>query len=116
MHLVQTVTRLAEGEIGLCSLEDGIDTTQHEQYDLFQIFETLGKFHQNIAREQTITGLAAARARGRNGGRPKSLNGEQRERLFQLYDGKQISVQEICQMMKISKPTLYTYLKTRSEA
>ncbi len=115
-HLVQTVTLLANRGIGLQSVEDGIDTTQDEQHDFFKLFETLGVFHKNVVRERTMVGLAASRARGRNGGRPKALDQEKQERLYQLYDSKQYLIQEICQMMKVSKTTLYTYLNARSEA
>ncbi len=47
---------------------------------------------------------------GRVGGRPKALAQGKRQRAVQLYQEKQLTVKEICEMMGISKPTLYSYL------
>jgi DNA invertase Pin-like site-specific DNA recombinase len=58
-----------------------------------------------------MAGLQAARARGKMGGRCKTLSPDQQKRLKQLYKDQSVSVKEICQMMSISKPTLYKYLK-----
>jgi DNA invertase Pin-like site-specific DNA recombinase len=64
-------------------------------------------------RERTKAGLEAARARGRQGGRPKALDTENKDKLFKLYDERQYSVREICKIMGISSTTLYAYLKER---
>ena len=45
------------------------------------------------------------------GGRPKALNADKRVLAVKLYDEKVHTVKEICQMMKISKPTLYKYIE-----
>jgi len=74
----------------------------------------LAEFERNLIRERTSAGLAAARARGRKGGRPKALNQKERERAVRLYNERQNTVKEICQIMKISKTTLYSYLKAES--
>jgi DNA invertase Pin-like site-specific DNA recombinase len=58
-----------------------------------------------------MASLQAAWARGKMGGRSKTLSPEQQKRLKQLYKDQSVSVKEICQMMGISKPTLYKYLK-----
>jgi DNA invertase Pin-like site-specific DNA recombinase len=68
------------------------------------------EFERNLVRERTQAGLSAARARGRNGGRPKTLDPAKRQLVVQLYDAKQHTISEICRMMGISKPTLYNYL------
>ena len=62
-------------------------------------------------RERTQAGLAAARARGRRGGRPKSLDATKRAIAVNLYDEKKHSVKEICEVMGVSKPTLYKYIQ-----
>jgi DNA invertase Pin-like site-specific DNA recombinase len=54
---------------------------------------------------------SAARARGRKGGRPKRLNDKKRKLAVQLYREGKHSVDEVCQMMGISKPTLYSYVR-----
>ena len=71
------------------------------------------EFERNLIRERTIAGLRAARARGRVGGRPRKLDTKKTELAYQLYDEKKYAVKEICQILEISKPTLYAYLHRR---
>jgi DNA invertase Pin-like site-specific DNA recombinase len=78
---------------------------------VFHIFGALAEFERNLIVERTKAGLIAARARGRLGGRPPSLDDKQREALLLLYQEKKHSVKEICQIMGISKQTLYNYLR-----
>lgn len=52
-------------------LMTGIDTTSPTGKLLFTIFSSLAQFERDVLIERTHEGLAAARARGRNGGRPK---------------------------------------------
>ena len=56
-------------------------------------------------------GLDAARARGRKGGRPKKLSDQERTLAVDLYHQKKHGVDEICKTLRISKPTLYAYVK-----
>jgi len=63
-----------------------------------------------LAVHSIALGLAAARARGRKGGRPKLLPPEKRRHAVALYQGKKHSIAEICRLMGISKPTLYSYV------
>jgi len=56
----------------------------------------------------------AARARGRLGGRPKSLNLNKRQLVVEMYKERKRTVKEICQMVEISKPTLYKYVREKS--
>ena len=58
-----------------------------------------------------MAGLKAARARGRAGGRPKSLNDKQVEWTKRLYNKKKHSINDICKLVGISKTTLYAWLK-----
>ena len=103
---------LEDQGIGLVSLQESIDTTSSTGKLVFHMFGALAEFERNLIRERTMAGLQAARARGKKGGRPKSLSRDKQKRLVQLYKDETISVKEICQMLKISKPTLYKYLKT----
>ncbi|MDF9797760.1 DNA invertase Pin-like site-specific DNA recombinase [Catalinimonas alkaloidigena] len=67
----------------------------------------LSEFERNLIRERTMAGLQAARSRGKRGCRPKAFSGRLQKSLVQLYKGDSPSVNEICKMMNISKPTLY---------
>ena len=78
---------------------------------IFYTFGALAEFERNLIRERTHAGLQAARARGRKGGRPKSLDADKRKLAVRLYDERQHSIDRICRMMVISKPTLYKYIE-----
>ena len=78
---------------------------------IFHLFAALAEFERNLIRERTQAGLKAARARGRNGGRPKALEPSKRKLAVKLYEEKQYTIDEICRMMGISKPTLYSYVE-----
>lgn len=109
--LIEMVSLLESKNIGLKSLQESIDTSSSSGKLIFHIFAALAEFERNLIRERTQAGLQAARARGRLGGRPKTLTKDQRMLAVKLYDEKQHTIQQICQMMKISKPTLYKYIK-----
>jgi len=58
-----------------------------------------------------MTGLSAARARGQLGGRPKLLNSDKQQLAVDLYQAKKTSIKKICEMLAISKPTMYAYVR-----
>jgi DNA invertase Pin-like site-specific DNA recombinase len=109
--LIDWVTTLEEDGIGFKSLQESIDTTTSSGKLVFHIFAALAEFERNLIRERTNAGLAAARARGRLGGRKKSLNAKQRQQVVEMYERKNQTVKQICEMMSITKPTLYAYIR-----
>ncbi len=114
-HLIETVGMLEERGIGFRSLQEAIDTKTSGGRLIFHIFGALAEFEHNLIRERTMAGLRAARARGRVGGRPKKLDDKKTELAYRLYDEKKYTVKEICQMIGVSKPTLYAYLGRRKK-
>jgi DNA invertase Pin-like site-specific DNA recombinase len=110
-HLIDTVTGLQERGIGFKSLQESIDTTTSGGKLVFHIFGALAEFEREIIRERTNAGLQAARARGRNGGRPKKLTKKQTEMLQHLAADKKHSVSEICQTLGIGRTAFYRYLE-----
>jgi DNA invertase Pin-like site-specific DNA recombinase len=110
-HLIELVQELSDRKVGLSSLQESIDTTSPSGKLVFHLFGALAEFERNLIAERTKAGLAAARARGRLGGRPPVLDDKQREALVMLYREKKHSVKEICQIMGISRQTLYNYLR-----
>ena len=114
--LIEMVTQLESRGIGLKSLQESLDTSSSSGKLIFHIFGALAEFERNLIRERTQAGLEAARARGRKGGRPKSLDADKRALAVQLYEEKKHTVKQICQMMGISKPTLYKYIEAHSGA
>ncbi len=109
--LIEMVTFLESKGIGLKSLQEAIDTSSSSGKLIFHIFGALAEFERNLIRERTRAGLQAARARGCKGGRPKALNKNKQAVAVKLYDEKQHTVDQICEMMGISKPTLYKYIE-----
>ena len=115
-HLVELVNALRSRDVGLHSLHDPIDTTTSHGRLSFHLFAALAEFERDLIRERTCAGLAAARARGRKGGRPKGLSrqGETTACAAEtLYRAQQLSVRQIADQLGISKRTLYTYLHYR---
>lgn len=110
-HLIEVVEDLEERGIGFASLQEGFDTTTSGGKLIFQIFGALAEFEKNLIRERTMAGLEAARARGRLGGRRNKLNDDQIKTLKKMYESKQHSVEEICKLLSISRPTFYRYLR-----
>ena len=115
-ELIALVQDLEERGVGLRSLQEAIDTTTSSGKLVFHIFGALAEFERNLIRERTKAGLAAARARGRNGGRPKALPLEKRKLVFRLYQEKEHTIRELCEMFGISKPTLYKYVREVADA
>ena len=68
-HLIETVTALDARNVGLRSLTENIDTTTPGGRLIFNVFGALAAFERDLVRERTKAGLAAAAARGRQGGR-----------------------------------------------
>jgi len=109
-HLIELIAKLEQREIGFKSLMESMDTTTSGGKLVFHIFGALAEFEHNLIRERTSAGLAAARARGRNGGRPLKLDEKKRGLAIKLYNERERSIKEICQIMGVSKPTLYSYI------
>lgn len=114
IELTNLVKILEEKQVDILSLNDPIDTSNATGRLLFNIMASLAEFERDIIRERTKAGLAAARARGRTGGRPKGLSKEAKaiaKMAASLYKANDLSVNEISQSLKISKGTLYKYLR-----
>lgn len=107
--LVKTVEQLRERKIGFKSLQENIDTTTPTGKLIFHIFASLAEFERDLIRERTNAGLAAARARGRKGGRPKGVDEKKKASAIALKKDRTKTVAEICDIVGISKTTYYKY-------
>jgi DNA invertase Pin-like site-specific DNA recombinase len=111
--LVNLVQKIQDKGAGLKSLNDQIDTPTPQGKLTFHLFAALAEFERDIISERTKAGLASARARGRNGGRPQGLSKEAQDKAIiaaSLYkQGK--PVQKICGHLGFAKTTLYRYLR-----
>ena len=117
-HLVNTVQELSERNIGFKVLTGqgaDIDTTTASGKLVFGIFAALAEFERELIRERTNAGLAAARARGRKGGRQFALTKSQ-VRLAQAAMGQpETQVGQLCKELQVTRTTLYRYVGPRGE-
>lgn len=114
-NLIELMTQLGERGIGFRSLTEQIDTTTSGGKLVFHIFGALAEFERELIRERTRAGLAAARARGRQGGRPKKLDSERKVKMAQsLYNDGTHSIDDICRTLEVSRATLYRVVTPRA--
>ncbi len=110
-HLIDVVQQLQERGIGFQSLQEQLDTTSAGGKLIFHIFGALAEFERALIRERTMAGLAAARARGRVGGRPRRLTRDQLQMARQLLDSGSMTTSQVAQALHVSRTTLYRALK-----
>src|SRR5262245_17586605 len=110
-HLIETVTTLKQQGVSFKSLTENIDTSTATGTLVFQIFGALAEFERNLIKERTMAGLAAARARGRKGGRPRRNPASGKVTMAKkLYRDRTISIPEILKTLNISRATLYRWV------
>jgi DNA invertase Pin-like site-specific DNA recombinase len=109
-HLIQLIEDLAEKDVGFRSLTEGMDTTTSGGKLVFQIFGALAEFERSLIRERTMAGLAAARSRGRVGGRPPVMTPEKIKVARNLYQARDLTVEEIANTIGVSRKTVYRHL------
>lgn len=109
-QLIETVDRLERSKIGFRSLTEAIDTTTPSGKLVFHIFGALTEFERSIIRERTIAGLAAAKARGRRGGRPIKLGDQQLFAAKALLRDGSLTIAEVANQLGVSDATLYKYI------
>ena len=103
---------LNERSIEFNSLTEQIDTTTPGGKLIFHLMGALAEFERDLIRERTNAGLAAARVRGRVGGRPRKLKTNGKVALArQMFADQSHSIPEICAALGISRATLYRYVK-----
>lgn len=105
--LIRIVTELEQRNIAFESLTEKIDTASATGKLVFHVFAALAEFERNLIRERTQAGLVAARARGRNGGRPKKLNKQHEREILRLMDDPEIPVKQIADRYGVSRATIY---------
>ena len=116
-HLLEIVEILNTKSVALQSLYDNIDTTTPQGRLFFNISASFAEFEKDLIRERTKAGLEAARERGKKGGRRKGLSKEAQQKAIiaeNYYNEGIKSVNEIAADLKISKMTLYKYLRERN--
>ena len=113
--LIDRVRELEERGIEFRSLREGFDTATSGGRLVFHVFGALAEFERALIRERTSAGLAAARARGRKGGRKKALTDAQVGQMRVLARDSNITVGEICQTFGVSRNTFYRHVHERAQ-
>lgn len=110
-HLIDQLTELSGKGIGFKSLQETIDTTSPGGRLVFHVFAALAEFERDLIKERTNAGLAAARARGRTGGRPPRLSPHQVTAARRMYEQQDMTVEQIGQVLGVSRTTIYRTLQ-----
>lgn len=111
-HLLELVRWFGEHDVDFIVLEQGIDTSTPGGRLVFHFLAALAEYDREMIVEGTMDGLAAARARGRVGGRPPALSQRQLDQAQRMYDSDEHTVEEIAQTFKVGRTTLYRALHT----
>jgi DNA invertase Pin-like site-specific DNA recombinase len=108
--LVELVADLAQRDIEFRSLSDGIDTTTTMGRFTFHLLGAIAEMERDLIRERTNAGLAAARARGRKGGRKPVLTAKKLDAARALLQDRNRSVGEVAKQLGVGRTTLYRAL------
>lgn len=109
-QLIETVEMLQAQDIAFRSLTESIDTGAAGGRFVFHVFGALAEFERSIIRERTMAGLAASRARGRKGGRPKSLTAKDIVMAKGMLTDPDITMDDVAKRLGVSPATLYRHL------
>ncbi len=113
--LLNIVSDFEARGVNLKVIEQNIDTSTNEGKLFFTMVAAFAEFEHSMMVSRTKDGLAAARARGRVGGRKAKLSDAQVGKLIELFAAKQITIQELANMYGISRPTVYRLVKSALE-
>lgn len=105
-QLVDFTAELRAKEINFASLTDGIDTGAAAGRFFFHVMAAMAEMERDLMRERTLAGLAAAKARGRLGGRPSKLTTQQ----VRLLADPAVSGAEVARTLGVARSTLYRSL------
>jgi DNA invertase Pin-like site-specific DNA recombinase len=105
---------LSERNVGLRILNLGIDTATVGGRLVYDIIAAVAASERALLIERTHSGLAAARARGRSGGRKREFSPAAVRRAQDQYDAREMSIAEIARQAGVSRQTLYRYLDITS--
>lgn len=107
IDLMNLSSKLKEKGIDFKSIQEEIDTSSAMGEFFFTVMAGIAQLERGIIKERTLAGLAAARARGREGGRKKTIKKGQELEAKRLADAGDLSVTEICEHVGISRSSYY---------
>ncbi len=115
-ELIKLIDELAEKDIGFKAINSPMDTTTPAGRAFLQIQAAFAEMERNIIRQRVKEGIAAARARGRKGGRPRIMTAEKLKYAQHLMQDQTKSIPAICRELgDIPSSTLYHYVTAKGE-
>ena len=114
MQLMQYVNGLQERGVDFVSLQDAIDTTTPAGKFFFTVMAAFAQLEHDLIVERTNAGLAAARARGRKGGR-RPIDREKVDVAQRMWDSRQFGIDEILEATGMARSTFYKYVDRTKE-
>ena len=112
--LINLMKSLNEKGVILKSLKESLDFSTVQGQFIANFLALMAEFEREVIHSRVVEGVAAARARGRIGGRPKTPD-KVIDKALHMYDMRNLTVTEICRACGISRPTLYKAIKRREE-
>ena len=112
-HLLQIVTILQAQGVAFRSLTEQMDTTTPQGAFLFSVFGALAQYERALTQERIKAGLAAAKRRGKRGGRPQAISDEKLAAIRAALDGG-ASKAAMCRTFGVKRTTLYEALLRRA--
>lgn len=112
-ELVRLINLFQERGIAFRSLTEAIDTSTPGGMLTYNIFASIAQFEHDLLVERTAAGMAAARARGRHGGRPPKLSDENKEEICRLYRSNIMTMEQLAKIFDVSKTSLYKVLREK---
>lgn len=110
-HMIALSEDLRERGIDLIVLKQNIDTTTPTGRLVFHILGAMDEFQRELIVEGTLEGLAAAKARGKVGGRKPSYTEHQAQTARDLHAKGELSAEEIAAVLGVSRATYYRMIK-----
>ena len=108
--LIDFVENLRERGIDFRSINEGIDTTSAAGRFFFHVLAALAQMERELIRERTNAGLAAARARGRKGGRRPKLSAKQIAHARKLLEDRNTTIKDVAATFGVNRATIYRAL------
>lgn len=113
-RLIEIAEYLEQNNIELVSICDKVDTTTPAGKAMFRMFAVFAEFERDIIRERVLSGLQAARARGKKGGRPR-ISEKTKKKALTMYQSKKYSLKEIKEETGVSVATIYNWIAEEKE-
>lgn len=115
-NLIELATTFKERDLGLRCLDQPIDTSTAMGQMFYTILAAFAQFERDLISERTRDGLEVARARGKKGGRTAKLDPQTAAKVVDLYDRKQMTVQQIADFAKVDRKTVYRTIERQRAA